>query len=81
MRIRYSCLELLFGFSDGFTVQRHFLKTCFDPPLMKTVILRTHERTKSYFFRTLTVAPSVGLSSKLATKPPKPIIVLSPLIM
>jgi hypothetical protein len=26
MRIRYSCLELLFGFSDGYTVQRHFTK-------------------------------------------------------
>jgi hypothetical protein len=48
-----------------------------------TVILRTHKRTKSNsfsdaLFRTLTVAPSVGLFSKLATKPTKPIIVLSP---
>jgi hypothetical protein len=50
---------------------------------MKTVILRTHKRTKSKtlsdaLFLTLTVAPSVGLFSKLATKPTKPIIVLSP---
>jgi hypothetical protein len=33
---------------------------------------------KVTLFRTLTVAPSVGLFSKLATKPTKPIIVLSP---
>jgi hypothetical protein len=49
---------------------------------MKTVILRTHKRTKSNsfsyaLFQTLAVAPSVGLFSKLATKPTKPIIVLS----
>jgi hypothetical protein len=42
---------------------------------MKTVILRTHKRTKSYFFRTLTVAPSISLFSKLATKPTKTIMV------
>jgi hypothetical protein len=39
-------------------------------------ILRTHKRTKSNscsdaLFRTLTVAPSVGLFCKLATKPNK----------
>jgi hypothetical protein len=39
---------------------------------MKTVIL--HTRKKSNSFLTLTVAPSVGLFSKLATKPTKPII-------
>jgi hypothetical protein len=43
---------------------------------MKTVILRTHKRTKcnsfsDALFRTLSVAPSVGLFSKLATKPTK----------
>jgi hypothetical protein len=53
------------------------------PPLMKTVILPTHKRTKSNsfwdaLFRTPTVAPFVGMFSKLATKPTKPIIVLSP---
>jgi hypothetical protein len=52
-------------------------------PLMKRVILRTHKRTKSNsfsdaLFLTLTVAPSVGLFSKLATKPIKPKIVLLP---
>jgi hypothetical protein len=49
---------------------------------MKAVILGTHKRTKSNsfldaVFRTLTVAPSVRLFSKLATKPTKSIIVLS----
>jgi hypothetical protein len=44
--------------------------------LMKTVILRTHKRTKSNSFSdalfwTLTVAPSVGMFSELATKPTK----------
>jgi ABC-type spermidine/putrescine transport system permease subunit I len=48
---------------------------------MKTVILRTHKRTKSNsfldaLFRTLTVAPFVALFCKLATKPTKPIIVM-----
>jgi hypothetical protein len=53
---------------------------------MKTAILRTHKRTKSNsfsdaLFRTLTaVAPSVGLFTKLATKPTKPIIVVGKLI-
>jgi hypothetical protein len=47
---------------------------------MKTVILRKYSQVgrKVTLFRTLTVAPSVGLFSKLATKPTKPIIVLSP---
>jgi hypothetical protein len=49
---------------------------------MKTVILRTHKRTKSNsfleaLFRTLIVAPFVGLFCKLATKPTKPIIVIA----
>jgi hypothetical protein len=39
---------------------------------MKTVILRTHKRTKSNSFSD---ADRVGLFSKLATKPKKPIIV------
>jgi hypothetical protein len=43
---------------------------------MKTVILRTHKRTKSNsfsdpFFRTLTVAPSVGLFSKVGNETDK----------
>jgi hypothetical protein len=41
---------------------------------MKTVILPTRNKSNSFFFLTLTVAPSVGLFSKLATKPTKPII-------
>jgi hypothetical protein len=49
---------------------------------MKTVILRTHKRTKSNSFSdTLFGTPSIGLFSKLATKPTKPIIVLSPEIL
>jgi hypothetical protein len=41
---------------------------------MKTVILRTRKRTKSNsvsdaLFRPVTVAPSVGLFSKLTTRP------------
>jgi hypothetical protein len=44
-----------------------------------------HKRSKNdsfsdALFRTLTVAPSVGRFSKLATKLTKPIIVLSPSI-
>jgi hypothetical protein len=44
---------------------------------MKTLILRTHKRTKSNSFSDADVAPA-GLFSKLATKP---IIVPSPSIM
>jgi hypothetical protein len=51
--------------------------------IMKTVILRTHKRTKSNsfpeaLFWTFTVAPSVCLFNKLAKKSTTPIIVLPP---
>jgi hypothetical protein len=54
------------------------LSVNFNRPLMNLVILRTHKRTKSNSFQALSVVPSVGLFSKLTTKPTKPIIVLSP---
>jgi hypothetical protein len=52
---------------------KHFLA-----PLMKTVIFVLTSGRKVTLFRTLTVAPSVGMFSKLPTNPTKPIIVPSP---